>query len=56
MEPIGFVVACKQYFGFKPGQSLLDFKNELAELTPKDRAEIRDGLIAAGIAVKPLEG
>lgn len=36
----GFIVACKEYFGFAPGQSLLDFKNEVALLTPADRAEM----------------
>lgn len=40
LEPKGFIVACKDYFGFAPGQSLLDFKNEVAKLTPADRAEL----------------
>ena len=36
----GFIVACKEFFGFAPGQSLLDFKNEVSQLTPADRAEM----------------
>ena len=40
MNEMGFIVACKTFFGFLPGQSLLDFKNEVAKLTPKDKAEL----------------
>lgn len=40
VKPTAFVVAAKKYFGFLPGQTLLDFKNELAKLTPADRAEL----------------
>ncbi len=43
----GFIVACKQFFGFHSGQSLMDFKNEVAQLTEKDRAEMIPGLEAA---------
>lgn len=53
--PIGFIVACKTFFSFKPGQSLLEFKNEIGQLTPKDKEEIRAGLIQQGINVKPLD-
>lgn len=51
---VGFIVACKEFFGFKPGQTLLDFKNEVGQLTPEDRIAIRTGLVLAGINVKPL--
>lgn len=43
----GFIVACKSYFGFKPDQTLLEFKNEVKELTPKDREDMIPGLEAA---------
>lgn len=39
-KPTGFIVACKEYFGFAPGQTLLGFKEEVAQLTPADRAEM----------------
>lgn len=44
-KPKSFVVACKSYFGFKTlpngqTQSLLDFKTEVQQLTPADRAEL----------------
>lgn len=40
VKPTGFIVACKEYFGFAPGQTLLGFKEEVAQLTPADRAEM----------------
>lgn len=40
VKPTAFIVACKEFFGFKPGQTLLEFKEEIAELTPQDRAEL----------------
>lgn len=43
-KPTGFIVACKQFFGFKDGQTLLEFKQEVAELTPADRADMTPGL------------
>ncbi len=48
-----FIVACKEYFGFKPGQTLLEFKAEVAQLTPQDRAELAPMLAAQlGVPVK----
>lgn len=32
-----FVAACKDYFGFLPDQSLLQFRDELQKLTPEDK-------------------
>lgn len=47
LKPTSFIVACKEYFGFTPGQTLLQFKEEIAALTPKDRADLAEGLSAA---------
>ena len=44
MEPMSFVVACRNFFGQKPGQSLTEFQAELKALTPQDRREIAEGL------------
>lgn len=52
--PLGFVAACKQFFGFLPGQGLLDFRNEVAKLSPEDRKEIHAGLLQNGVNVKEL--
>ena len=42
--PKSFMVACKEFFGFLPGQTLLQFREEVAALTPADRKEIAEGL------------
>lgn len=46
-----FIAACKQFFGFKPGQTLSEFGKEIRDLTAKDREEIAEGLRAAGLDV-----
>jgi hypothetical protein len=33
-----FTKACKEYFGYKPGQNLTGFMPEIKELTEEDRA------------------
>jgi hypothetical protein len=40
IKPTGFIVACKEFFGFKPDQTLMGFKEEVAQLTLQDRAEL----------------
>lgn len=40
-KPISFLVACKQFFGLKPGQGLSDFRDEVKKLDAKDEAEMR---------------
>ena len=40
VKPTGFIVACKKFFGFKPGQTLREFKTEVKELTQADRDEL----------------
>ena len=34
------LVTLKEYFGFKPGQTTLDFSAEVKELTPTDKEEL----------------
>lgn len=38
-KPVTFVMACRTFFGVKPGQSLQEFVVELRELTPGDKAD-----------------
>lgn len=45
--PIGFMAACKQYFGMLPGQTLMEFKKEMDAVPLKDRLELKPGLEAA---------
>jgi hypothetical protein len=37
MKQCSFMVACKEYFGFREGQKLSDFMVEIRELTEADR-------------------
>lgn len=46
IKPTAFIVACKEFFGFASGQTLLEFKEEIAKLTPADRAELAPMLSA----------
>ena len=41
-----FMVACKEYFGVMPGQSLMEFKREVDGLTPADREQMAPALSA----------
>ena len=43
-----FVAACKNFFGFKEGQTLSEFGAELKTLTHEDKMEIAKGLRDAG--------
>lgn len=52
-KEIGFVIACRQFFGQKQGQGLAEFQAEVKELTEKDREDMRPGLEAAlGCTIK----
>lgn len=44
---ISFMSACLQFFGPKPGQSKVQFGQEIKTLTPEDRAELKPMLEAA---------
>lgn len=37
MKTMSFVLACKDYFGFKAGQTMTEFMNEIKALTTEDR-------------------
>lgn len=41
---ISFMAACKQFFGLLPGQTSLEFGQEVKKLTQEDRDEMRPQL------------
>lgn len=43
---ISFMSACVQFFGPKPGQKALQFGQEVKQLTPEDRKELKPMLEA----------
>lgn len=53
VKATGFIVACKEFFGFAPNQTLLEFKNEIKALTQADRDELAP-LLAKELG-KPVE-
>lgn len=48
---IAFVVAMKNKFGFKPGQTLKEFGDEMKALTPEDKHEFCLMLRSEGVDV-----
>lgn len=40
MKSVGFVVACRDYFGQNAGQGLKEFQAEIKALSAADRAEL----------------
>lgn len=48
MAQRSFVAAMKGYFGFKEGQSLNDFQQELKALTYEDKLDLAAGLRQIG--------
>ena len=49
---VGFIVACKEFFGFADGQTLMDFRDEVNKLSPEDKEEIKQGLEKLGYSIK----
>ena len=49
LKMMTFVQACKFFFGSLPGQSLMDFAQELRALTPNDKLELIEMFKAIGI-------
>lgn len=50
-KPMTYMNACADFFGRRPGQTLMQFRDELKGLTDKDRMEIREGLEQMGYAI-----
>ena len=55
MEKMSFMAACSRYFGKLPGQTLLQFRDEIAKLTPKDRADLTALFPSVGIEIVAAE-
>jgi hypothetical protein len=50
--PQGLIALCKEFFGFKPGQTLMEFRDEFKALSPEDKDDLRKSFEAAGFKVK----
>lgn len=51
-QAMGLVVAMKDFFGFRQGEGLLQFRDEIKALSQADKDEIKMGLIAEGYNIK----
>lgn len=54
MEQKTFLRACKDHFGYRPGEDLKAFGAELKQLTPKDREDLKAEFAKIGIEI--IEG
>ncbi len=50
--PMAFMSAMRHFFGTKPGQTIVQFRDELKALTDDDKAYFRKHLIADGYIMK----
>lgn len=53
MAQKSLLAAMREYFGFRPGQGLGDFSNEIKALTPDDRAYFEAEFKKAGYDIIP---
>ena len=49
---VSFTAACNNYFGRKPGQSLMEFQQELKALTQEDREYLKREFKKVGVEVE----
>jgi hypothetical protein len=50
-KSMSFTAALKDYFGYKPGQTLTDFMKECKELTPADREYFKKEFVKVGYEI-----
>lgn len=50
-KPNTFMAAMKDFFGLRPGQTLMEFRDEIKELSADDRAYFATGLRANGYPI-----
>lgn len=51
MKQMSLTAACKDYFGYKPGQTLGEFMAEVKALTTEDRAYFKREFLVAGYEI-----
>lgn len=54
MKVMSFTAACKEYFGYKPGQTLGEFMTEVKQLTPEDRQYFTKLFPSVGIEITAI--
>lgn len=51
VKVMSFAMACKDYFGLQPAQTLMEFSAELKALTEKDRADLKAEFAKIGYTI-----
>jgi len=51
-KEMSFVAACKDYFGYKPGQTLGEFMNEVRACTEADKEDLKKEFLKVGYIVR----
>lgn len=54
MKQMSFVAAVREYFGFKPGQTPMEFMQEIKALTPDDRVYLANEFRKVGYDISPV--
>lgn len=49
MKQVTFIVACREFFGLLPGQTLAEFSKEIKALTVKDRTDLIEMFRTVGL-------
>lgn len=50
--PVGLISLCKEFFGFKEGQTLMEFRDEFKKLSEEDKADLKKSFEAQGYVIK----
>jgi hypothetical protein len=50
-KTMGFIAACKDYFGFKPSQTMQEFAAEIKALTEDDREYFKREFAKVGYTI-----
>lgn len=50
--PVGLIALCKEFFGFRPGQSLMEFRDEFKALSSKDKDDLKKAFEEQGYVIK----
>lgn len=51
VKKCSFVMAMRHHFGYRPGEGLKQFSEELKSLTAEDKAELKTLLTAEGFTI-----
>lgn len=54
-QKMSLPLACMKFFGKLPGETTLQFANEMKALTPKDKADLSEMFATVGYDIEPAK-